>query len=70
MNKIILRNNGSDLIGSDQLMYVDGRKNIHNTINEVIKRNSRFEKNLPNKVCDSFYFVNDRLKRISEDIYV
>ena len=59
--KAILRRNGRDLMGSDQLMYIDGRLNVSNAIEAVKQRNNRYKKNFPHKVADSFYFVDDRL---------
>jgi hypothetical protein len=69
MTKIILTQNGSDILGSDGLMYVDGRLNFNNVKHEVVKRNSRYEKNFPHKLADGFYFVNSRLEKISPCIY-
>ena len=68
--KIILKINGSDIIGSDSLFYVDGRLTLSNMISKVIERNNSFKKNFPHKIADSFYFVDDRMKRISQDIRI
>ena len=61
MKKIILYSNGQSLSGSDQLMYVDGRFNLTSIKKEVEKRNSRFCKNFPHKIADSFRFCDNRL---------
>lgn len=68
MTKIILTIDGRDILGSDGLMYIDGRKNLYNQILEVKKRNKTYAKNFPNKVANGFYKVNDRLQRISSTI--
>jgi hypothetical protein len=70
MKKIILKKNGCDLLGSDSLMYVDGRFKLSNVIKEVEKRNKRYSKNFPHKVADSFYFAGERLQRTSPDIAI
>ena len=66
--KAILRRNGKDLMGSDQLIYIDGRLNVSNAIRTVKERNERYKKNFPHKVADSFYFVDDRLNAKSKII--
>jgi hypothetical protein len=66
MRKIILTINNVDIIGSDGLLYVDGRYNIESIKEFIRARNYRLKKNFPHKVCDGFYFVNDRLERTSK----
>lgn len=68
MKKVILRREGRDLVGSYQLAYIDGRFNLQSTINYLLDRNKRFEKNLPHIMADEFYFVDERLKRTSDNI--
>lgn len=68
MQKIILTIDGKDILGSDGLMYIDGRKNLYNQIMEVKERNKRYAKNFPHKIANGFYKVNDRLERISSTI--
>lgn len=70
MKKAILRKDGKDLIGSDQLVYIDGRFNLDSTVNYLTERNKRLEKNLPKLVADEFYFVDKNLKRISGNIKI
>lgn len=61
MKKIILYKNGFSLLGSDSLMYIDGRYNLQSTIAEVQKRNERYLKNFPHLIADGFRFCSDRL---------
>ena len=56
---------GQRIIASDGLMIIDGRLNIENTKKEVRKRNERYKRYFPHKVCDSFYFCSDRLNKVS-----
>ena len=65
MKRIILTQKGNDILGSDGLMYTDGRLNINSVKNKVHERNKRFEKNFPHKLADGFYFVGEQLKKIS-----
>lgn len=65
MKRIILTQQGSDILGSDGLIYIDGRLNINSVKNKVHERNKRFEKNFPHKLADGFYFAGDHLKKIS-----
>jgi hypothetical protein len=68
MKKIILYRNNNSILGSDGLMYIDGRFNINSTINEVKKRNERYFKNFPHKMADGFRFCSDRLVENGEMI--
>lgn len=61
MKKIILYQGERNMLGSDGLMYIDGRFNLSSTIREVEKRNARFSKNFPHKIADGFRFCSDRL---------
>lgn len=66
MKKIFLTIDNVRILGSDGLLYVDGRYNI-GSIKELIRaRNYRLKKNFPHKVCNGFYFVNDKLERTSK----
>jgi len=58
--KIQLKKDGNDIIATDGIMYVDGRLGLSKVIEEVKKRNKRFEKNFPHKVADAF-----EIKRIT-----
>jgi len=63
--KAILRKNGKDLLGSDGLIYIDGRISVMGAMNTVKKINENRLKNFPHKVADSFYFVGKNLNSIS-----
>jgi hypothetical protein len=65
MKRIILTIKGEDILGSDGLMKIDGRYNFNSQINEIKKRNERYEKNFPHKIADGFYMVNERLQKVS-----
>ena len=65
---VVLTINGKDILGSDGVMYIDGRKNLYGQIMEVKERNKSYAKNFPHKVCNGFYKVNDQFKRISSTI--
>lgn len=65
MQKILLTKDGIELLGTDGLMYIDGRKNLHNQILEVKARNKRYAKNFPHKIANGFFKVNDRLQKIT-----
>lgn len=65
MQRIILTKQGEDILGSDGLMYVDGRLNLSNVIEKVKERNKRYSKNFPHKVADGFYKAGERLKQVS-----
>lgn len=68
MARIILTRGGADVLGSDGLLHVDGRKSL-STIKEMVReRNRTFEKNFPDKVADGFYIAGEKLKRISANI--
>lgn len=70
MGKIILTKKGRDIIGSDGLMYIDGRFNLNSIKLQVIKRNKSYQKNFPHKIADGFYFVSERLVKISNIITI
>lgn len=65
MKRIILTQQGNDILGSDGLLYVDGRFNIESIKRQVIERNARYSKNFPYKIADGFYIAGERLARIS-----
>lgn len=52
---IILTKQNQDILGSDGLMIVDGRKSNENIAEEVRERNSSLKKNFPHLVCDGWY---------------
>jgi len=68
MARIILTRGGADILGSDGLLHVDGRKSLSSVKQQVRERNRTFEKNFPDKVADGFYLAGERLKRISPNI--
>ena len=68
MKKIILTQRGSDILGSDGLMYIDGRLSINSVKMKVSERNKSYKKNFPHKIADGFYFTNERLARIGQII--
>ena len=51
---IQLKQNEQNIIASDGIMFVDGRLGLSKVIEEVKKRNKRFEKNFPHKIADAF----------------
>ena len=65
MKRIVLTKNNKDIMGSDGLLYTDGRLKFSNIICEVLKRNQRY-KNFKHLICDGFYFAGDHLKQISQ----
>lgn len=64
----ILQKDNQDMLGSDSLMYIDGRLSVSNAIEAVKERNDRYRKNFPHKIADSFYFVDERLNAKSKPI--
>jgi len=46
-----------EMIASDGRMWVDGRLNYDNILDEIAKRNSAFRKNFPHKVAALRYTV-------------
>lgn len=69
-NKIRLTRGGQDILGSDGFLYTDARLSIASIKEFVMARNYRLKKNFPHKVCDGFYFVNDRFERVSKDFKI
>jgi hypothetical protein len=70
MKKAFLTIKGEELLGSDGLMFIDGRYNLGSQINAVKQRNERFKKNFPHKVADGFYIVDERLNQVGEIINI
>lgn len=66
MKRIILTQNGNDILGSDGLMYIDGRLSLCNIKSKVKERNERYSKNFPHKIADGFYVAGERLQRIGQ----
>mgnify|MGYP003651072618 CR=1 FL=1 len=58
--RIILTQQGEDILGSDGLMYIDGRLKMLNAIEKVKARNDSYRKNFPHKIADGFYIWNRR----------
>ena len=61
MKTLQLFRDGSEIIASDGIMYVDGRLNINNVIAQVKKRNERYKANFPHKVADQFAIYTGRI---------
>lgn len=53
---IELLKNGQELMGTDGVMYVDGRKTLNSIHRDVVDRNKRFSKNLPHKMATAFKY--------------
>jgi len=68
MKKAFLTIKGVRILGSDGLMFIDGRYNLISQINTVEQRNERFKKNFPHKVADGFYRVDERLNQVGKII--
>ena len=58
---LVLLKDGKEILGSDGVMYVDGRLNIHSIKEAVKARNKSLVRNFPHKVCDSFGICTSRL---------
>ena len=61
MKTLQLFKDGKELLGTDGIMYVDGRFNLPNIKQAVINRNKTFAKNFPHKVADSFAIYSGRI---------
>lgn len=61
MKILQLFKDGAQLLGSDGIMYVDGRYNAASIRAEVLSRNARFKKNFPHKLADSYAIYNGRI---------
>lgn len=61
MKTIQLFKDGKELLGSDGIMYIDGRYNLTSIKSEVRKRNQRYARNFPHKIADSFAIYRDRI---------
>jgi hypothetical protein len=68
MKRIILTKNGNDILGSDGLMYIDGRLCLYNIKSKVRERNTKFSKNFPHKIADGFYIAGERLQKVGQII--
>ena len=68
MKRLILTIDNKDILGSDGLMYIDGRLNLNSIKQRVKQRNEKYMKNFPHKIADGFYFVNERLNKTSNTI--
>jgi hypothetical protein len=66
--RILLIREGKEILGSDGLMHIDGRLSLDSVKEKVRERNKRYEKNFPHKICDSFYFVGERLENKIGDV--
>ena len=61
MKTLQLFKDGRELLGSDGIMYVDGRFNMASIRNQVKQRNSSYEKNFQHKLADSFAIYKGRI---------
>lgn len=61
MKTLQLFRDGKEILGSDGIMYVDGRFNHYNIVTSVIERNNSYAKNFPHKVATSFAIYNGRI---------
>lgn len=61
MKTLQLFTNGSEILGIDGILYVDGRLNQSDTINAVKERNARMV-NFPHKIADSFAIYKGQLR--------
>ncbi len=61
MKRILLYIGNSRILGSDGLMYIDGRLNNNSIKWKVRERNDRYKANFPHKVCTGFRFCDERL---------
>ena len=66
MKRVILTQNNADILGSDGLMYIDGRLNLQNVKSKIKQRNERYAKNFAHKIADGFYFAGERLIKQSD----
>ena len=65
MKRIILTQQGNDILGSDGLLFIDGRLNFQSIKAKVLQRNKKYKKQFPHKIADGFYFAGIRLEKIS-----
>lgn len=56
-----LYRDGKEILGSDGVMHVDGRFNVESIRLTIKDRNTRYAKNLPRKVADSFACYKGRI---------
>lgn len=70
MKRVILYREGRSILGSDGLLYIDGRFNLISIINYIKDRNKRVEKNFPHKVADGFIFCDERLNEYGKIINI
>jgi hypothetical protein len=50
-----------EMLGSDGVMYIDGRYSIDSIKWCVRSRNSRYSKNFPHKIATAFIYKNKRI---------
>jgi hypothetical protein len=61
MKTLQLFKQGKEILGSDGIMYVDGRLNATNIRLEIVKRNERYAKNFPHRLADSYAIYHSRI---------
>lgn len=61
MKTLQLFKDGKEILGSDGIMYVDGRLNPGNVKREVIERNKHYKKNYPHRLADAFAAYTGRI---------
>ncbi len=69
MKTLQLFKDGKEIIASDGILYVDGRLNLFNIKQAVIKRNKTFEKNFSHKLADSFAIYSGKIGGNMSEIY-
>lgn len=61
MKILQLFKDGKELLGSDGIMYIDGRFSNANIYREVRARNNRFAQNFPHKIADQYALYTGRI---------
>ena len=68
MKKVLLFKDGKSILGTDGLMYIDGRYNLNSIKEEVKNHNKTLIKNFPHLVADAFVVCYDRLDYYDSNI--
>jgi len=69
MKLLQLYKDGKELIGSDGIMYVDGRFSLDSINREVKARNDRYRKNFPHCVANAWSILNRSYVKSTQRIY-
>lgn len=62
MKTLQLFANNTEILGSDGIMYVDGRFKFNSILREVSIRNDKMRENYPHKVADAFAVYNGPIR--------